>query len=87
MILLCRQYKKQLSEIMPTRHQPVLLSESVKALQAENGGIFVDATLGGGGHAEEILKAHPDNILIGIDRDSAAISRTEKRLKKWYRCL
>ena len=83
MILLCRQYQKHLSEIMPTRHQPVLLRESVQALQAQKGGVFVDATLGGGGHAEEILKAHPNNILIGIDRDSMAISRTEERLKKY----
>lgn len=83
MILLCRQYRKQLSELMSTRHLPVLLDESVKGLRAERGGVFVDATLGGGGHAEKILEAHPDNIVIGIDRDAQAIARTQKRLEAY----
>ncbi len=68
---------------MSTRHHPVLLNESVQALRAELGGIFVDATLGGGGHTEKILEAHPDNIVIGIDRDAQAISRAKKRLAKY----
>ncbi len=83
MILLCRQYRKPLSELMSTRHLPVLLDESIKGLRAERGGVFVDATLGGGGHAEKILEAHPDNIVIGIDRDAQAIARTQKRLKAY----
>jgi 16S rRNA (cytosine1402-N4)-methyltransferase len=82
-ILLCRQYRKPLSELMSTRHLPVLLNESVKGLRAERGGVFVDATLGGGGHTEKILEAHPDNIVIGIDRDAQAITRTKKRLKAY----
>jgi 16S rRNA (cytosine1402-N4)-methyltransferase len=68
---------------MSTRHLPVLLNESVQALRAERGGVFVDATLGGGGHTEKILEAHPDNIVIGIDRDAQAISRTKKRLAQY----
>jgi 16S rRNA (cytosine1402-N4)-methyltransferase len=82
-ILLCRQYRKPLSELMSTRHLPVLLNESVKALHAERGGVFVDATLGGGGHTEKILEANPKNIVIGIDRDAQAIERTKKRLAKY----
>jgi 16S rRNA (cytosine1402-N4)-methyltransferase len=68
---------------MSTRHHPVLLNESVQALRAELGGIFVDATLGGGGHTEKILEAHADNIVIGIDRDAQAISRAKKRLAQY----
>lgn len=68
---------------MSTRHLPVLLNESVKALRAERGGVFVDATLGGGGHTEKILEANPKNIVIGIDRDAQAIARTRKRLEKY----
>ena len=83
MILLCRQYSNNFSELMSTRHHPVLLNESVQALRAELGGIFVDATLGGGGHTEKILEAHADNIVIGIDRDAQAISRAKKRLAQY----
>jgi len=82
-ILLCRQYSNNFSELMSTRHHPVLLNESVQALRAELGGIFVDATLGGGGHTEKILEAHADNIVIGIDRDAQAISRAKKRLAQY----
>jgi 16S rRNA (cytosine1402-N4)-methyltransferase len=82
-ILLCRQYRNQHSQIMSTRHQPVMLSECVQALHAERGGVFVDATLGGGGHAEKILEANPENIVIGIDRDAQAIERTKKRLAEY----
>ena len=68
---------------MSTCHLPVLLKESVKGLHAERGGVFVDATLGGGGHTEKILEAHPDNIVIGIDRDAQAITRTKNRLEAY----
>ncbi len=64
-------------------HPPVLLKESVEYLKAEEGGLFVDATLGGGGHAEAILKANPENRVIGIDRDEEAIERAIKRLKPY----
>ncbi len=64
-------------------HPPVLCQEVVEYLKAERGGIFVDATLGGGGHAEAILKANPENRLIGIDRDEEAIEVAIKRLERF----
>jgi 16S rRNA (cytosine1402-N4)-methyltransferase len=64
-------------------HQPVLLAESLKFLAPERGGIFVDCTLGLGGHAEAILRASNDTRVIGIDRDLQAIAYAEKRLEKF----
>ncbi len=61
-------------------HKSVLLYETIEALAVSRGGIFVDGTLGGGGHAEEILKKLPSGRLIGIDRDGAAIEAASKRL-------
>ncbi len=64
---------------MEFKHYSVLLKESVDALRAENGGIFVDGTMGGGGHSYEILSRGADR-LIGIDRDKEAIEASKKRL-------
>jgi len=64
-------------------HPPVLLKESLELLKAEEGGTFVDATLGGGGHTEAILKANPNNRVIAIDRDEEAIERALKRLEPY----
>ena len=57
-----------------------MLSETVDALCVKSGGIYVDGTLGGGGHAEEILKRDKNVRLIGIDRDSEALSSAWARL-------
>ena len=66
---------------MPEFHKPVLLSEAISLLAPKPGGIFVDATLGGGGHAAELLeRTAPDGVLIGIDRDPEAIEFSRKRL-------
>ena len=62
---------------MSVYHIPVLLNESVSALNiSENpNGIFVDATFGGGGHSREILsRLGPKGKLIAFDRDSDAIA-------------
>jgi 16S rRNA (cytosine1402-N4)-methyltransferase len=64
-------------------HVPVLLNECLDLLNIKSNGIYVDGTIGGGGHSEEILKLlGNDGILIGIDKDSFAIEMSEKRLKK-----
>lgn len=61
-------------------HQPVLRVETLELLGAKNGGLFVDATLGLGGHTETILKASPDATVIGIDQDSSALKMASVRL-------
>lgn len=63
-------------------HVSVLPAESLKFLAAERGGIFVDATLGLGGHTEAILRASDETKVIGIDRDLEAIAYAKKRLEK-----
>ncbi len=58
-----------------------MLKEAVDALCVKNGGVYADGTLGGGGHSEEILKRAENVRLIGIDRDTDAISAAKKRLE------
>ncbi len=64
-------------------HVPVLL-DRVLALLApalqDRPAVVVDATLGLGGHAEALLRAHPQLTLVGLDRDPAAIARSDERL-------
>ena len=54
-------------------HHPVMVAEVVEHLAAIPSGTFLDATVGGGGHARALLNARPDLSLIGLDRDPAAI--------------
>ena len=61
-------------------HRPVLLFEAVELLDPARGGLFVDATLGLGGHSEAILTASPDTRVLGIDRDREAIRLAGERL-------
>jgi 16S rRNA (cytosine1402-N4)-methyltransferase len=61
-------------------HRPVLLHETVQLLAPERGGLFVDATLGLGGHSEAILRASPTTRVLGIDRDREAIEYARRRL-------
>jgi 16S rRNA (cytosine1402-N4)-methyltransferase len=61
-------------------HRPVLLLETLKFLAPERGGLFVDCTVGLGGHSEAILKASNETRVIGIDRDPAALALTKERL-------
>ena len=64
-----------------TLHVPVLADEVVAMLAASSGGLHVDATIGGGGHAERILTAtDPDGRLLGLDADEAAIATVRERL-------
>ena len=63
-------------------HRPVMLKEVVESLNCRKGGLYVDGTVGGGGHAYEILeKTAPDGVLIGIDLDDEALKEAEQRLK------
>ncbi len=66
---------------MIVEHLPVLLREVIDLLSPSEGGIYIDATVGLGGHSEEILKMiGQDGRLIGIDRDEEALKRTAARL-------
>lgn len=63
------------------KHVPVLLQESVEQLVTDPGGIYVDGTLGGGGHSMEILsKLDNDGQLIGIDQDDEALAAARARI-------
>lgn len=63
------------------QHKSVLLEETIESLEIKPDGIYVDGTLGGGGHSYEICKRLSDKgRLIGIDQDAAAIEAAGKRL-------
>ena len=61
-------------------HRPVLLRETIELLAAERGGLFVDCTVGLGGHSEAILQASSDAQVLGIDRDEEALELARQRL-------
>lgn len=65
---------------MAFEHKSVLLTETIEGLQIRPDGIYVDGTLGGGGHSYEIAKRLTDGRLIGIDQDQAAIEAAGMRL-------
>jgi 16S rRNA (cytosine1402-N4)-methyltransferase len=65
-------------------HVPVLLEKAVEYLSIQEDGVYVDCTLGGGGHAQEILKRlGPQGKLIGIEQDPHTLSDTRIRLQKY----
>jgi 16S rRNA (cytosine1402-N4)-methyltransferase len=65
-------------------HQPVLYQETIAALAPQTGGIYIDGTVGAGGHAWGILKASaPSGQLLGLDVDPAALELAGKRLAEF----
>ena len=75
------------TENIEFKHYSVMLAETVDGLDIKPDGIYVDCTLGGGGHSEEILKRLSDmggkGKLVSIDRDPEAIAAAGERLKKY----
>ena len=69
---------------MEFKHTSVLLDETIQALNIKPGGIYLDGTLGGGGHAYEVCKRLNENgCFYGIDQDASAIEAATKRLEKF----
>ena len=64
-------------------HFPVLLEETVNLLSREGEAVYVDATIGLGGHSYELLRRNPKAYLIGIDKDPNALEVAERRLKEF----
>ena len=64
---------------MEFKHIPVLLKEVIDNLNIKNDGIYVDCTIGGGGHSSEIIKRLKNGHLYGFDRDEMALSACSKR--------
>ncbi|RMD53123.1 MAG: 16S rRNA (cytosine(1402)-N(4))-methyltransferase RsmH, partial [Nitrospirae bacterium] len=62
-------------------HTPVLVNEVLYYLSIKKGGVYVDATIGSGGHTLAILSKHPEAKIIAIDRDEDALEIAKKRLK------
>ncbi len=74
-------FNKQMEDFMAFKHTSVLLEETVDGLAVKPDGIYVDATLGGGGHAYEVCKRlNSKGSFIGIDQDAAAIEAASARL-------
>ena len=63
-------------------HYSVLLKESIEGLNIRPDGIYVDCTLGYGGHSEEILKRLDSGFLYSFDQDQEAIKYSQERLSK-----
>ncbi|MCD8376330.1 MAG: 16S rRNA (cytosine(1402)-N(4))-methyltransferase RsmH [Oscillospiraceae bacterium] len=64
-------------------HRPVMLEECIQALNIRPGGLYLDGTLGRGGHAEAILRRLDGGRLVCIDRDEAALEAARRRLEPW----
>ncbi|MFO8010332.1 MAG: 16S rRNA (cytosine(1402)-N(4))-methyltransferase RsmH [Dehalococcoidia bacterium] len=73
---------------MERNHTSVLLRETVEALNVQPGGRYIDCTVGGGGHAEAIMKASsPGGQLLGLDADPRAIEAASSKLKEFGRTV
>lgn len=67
-----------------TKHKTVLLDEVIKFLAVHDNGVYIDATLGGGGHTQELLKKPTVFHVVGIDWDKSSIEQYGKALQEEY---
>ena len=76
----------------PFHHQPVMVAEITKLFENVPSGVLLDATLGGGGHAERLLESSERLSILGLDRDEVALAAAQQRLARFgdrlmvYRC-
>ena len=69
---------------MEFKHTPIMLNEVIDNLMIKPDGIYVDGTMGGAGHSEQIVKRLSDKgLLIGIDRDQDALKASHNRLGQY----
>lgn len=64
-------------------HRTVMARELVGALGPRAGGVYVDVTLGGGGHSEQLLESEPGAVVVGFDRDPSALAAATTRLGRF----
>src|SRR5439155_11261277 len=67
----------------PFRHQPVMVDEVVELFGPVPRGVVVDATIGGAGHAQALLEAHPHIEVVGLDRDEVAVAAATTALRRF----
>lgn len=68
---------------MEFNHKPVLFQETIDSLAIRPGGVYIDGTMGGGGHSEAILQRLGEGRLLSIDQDPDAIRAAGERLKRY----
>ncbi len=68
---------------MGAPHRPVLLRETIEFLDPKRGGLFLDCTVGLGGHSEAILESSEKTRVIGFDRDGEALAVAKDRLERF----
>lgn len=68
---------------MNENHKSVLVREASQLWRSQKGGLYIDATLGAGGHSQALLQMDPDAKCLGIDRDRQAIEIAKKNLKDY----
>jgi 16S rRNA (cytosine1402-N4)-methyltransferase len=70
-------------EYTSSYHAPVMVEEVLRYLVPERGGVFLDGTLGGGGHAEAVLERGAEATVVGVDRDPDALREAGSRLARF----
>lgn len=73
---------RRLPDVQAT-HRPVMVRQVVELLAVRPGGVYVDATVGAGGHARAVLEREPACRIVGLDRDPHALAVAARNLEAW----